>query len=95
MTDANLVLGFYDPGFFLGGRMRLDLEAARTAIGAAAALGFLVAPLSFEDVRSMRVELSAGFDAAAVNAMLQSLEDDGLRHLDRAVVARAEAVARI
>lgn len=43
----------------------------------------------------MRVELSAGFDAAAVNAMLQSLEDDGLRHLDRAVVARAEAVARI
>lgn len=167
VTDANLVLGYYDPGFFLGGRMQLDLEAARTAIarvadplgltveeaalgihkvvvesmasaarvhlvergkdprdyamvgfggagpahavdvarvmgissvlippasGAAAALGFLVAPLSFEDVRSMRVELSAGFDADAVNSLLQSLEDEGLRHLDRAGVARAEAV---
>ena len=29
MTDANLVLGYLDPGFFLGGRMRLDLGAAR------------------------------------------------------------------
>ena len=25
VTDANLVLGYYDPGFFLGGRMQLDL----------------------------------------------------------------------
>jgi 5-oxoprolinase (ATP-hydrolysing) len=23
------VLGYYDPGFFLGGRMKLDLDAAR------------------------------------------------------------------
>ena len=29
VTDANLVLGFYDPGFFLGGRMTLDRRAAR------------------------------------------------------------------
>ena len=28
VTDANLVLGFYDPGFFLGGRMALDRKAA-------------------------------------------------------------------
>ncbi|WP_323039245.1 hydantoinase B/oxoprolinase family protein [Gemmobacter sp.] len=33
VTDANLVLGYYDPGFFLGGRMKLDLPAAREAIG--------------------------------------------------------------
>jgi 5-oxoprolinase (ATP-hydrolysing)/N-methylhydantoinase A len=33
VTDANLVLGYYDPGFFLGGTMALDLQAARTAIG--------------------------------------------------------------
>lgn len=33
VTDANLVLGYYDPGFFLGGRMALDLEAARAAVG--------------------------------------------------------------
>ena len=143
VTDANLVLGYYDPGFFLGGRMTLDLDAAKRAMstrrasrsasrrseaawgihkvvvesmaaaarvhlvekgkdprryamvgfggagpahaadvarvlgvseviippasGAASALGFLAAPLSFELVRSLPVELSDGFDAAAIN----------------------------
>ena len=33
VTDANLVLGYYDPGFFLGGSMTLDVAAARAAIG--------------------------------------------------------------
>ena len=37
LTDANLVLGRIDPEFFLGGRMALDLEAARSALGALAA----------------------------------------------------------
>jgi N-methylhydantoinase A len=32
VTDASLVLGYIDAGFFLGGSMRLDLEAARRAI---------------------------------------------------------------
>jgi len=32
VTDADLVLGYLDPNFFLGGRMKLDLEAARRAI---------------------------------------------------------------
>jgi N-methylhydantoinase A len=32
VTDADLVLGYLDPAFFLGGRMPLDLEAARRAI---------------------------------------------------------------
>ena len=32
LTDANLVLGYLDPGFFLGGAMRLDKAAAETAI---------------------------------------------------------------
>ncbi|MCC2113033.1 MAG: hydantoinase/oxoprolinase family protein, partial [Hyphomicrobiales bacterium] len=31
-TDANLVLGYLDPAFFAGGKMQLDVEAARTAI---------------------------------------------------------------
>jgi len=31
-TDANLVLGFLDPEYFAGGKMRLDVEAARAAI---------------------------------------------------------------
>jgi N-methylhydantoinase A len=32
VTDADLVLGHLDPDFFLGGEMRLDLEAARVAM---------------------------------------------------------------
>lgn len=32
VTDANVVLGRLDPGGFLGGSMRLDVEAARRAI---------------------------------------------------------------
>jgi len=40
VTDANLVLGYLDPGSFLGGRRRLDRSAAETAIdGIAARLG--------------------------------------------------------
>jgi len=32
VTDADLVLGYLDPGYFLGGRMELDVGAARAAI---------------------------------------------------------------
>ena len=32
VTDAAAVLGYIDPDFFLGGRMALDLDAARTAL---------------------------------------------------------------
>ena len=32
VTDADLVLGYLDPNFFLGGRMELDVEAAGEAI---------------------------------------------------------------
>ena len=32
LTDANVVLGYLDPDFFLGGDMRLDAGAARAAI---------------------------------------------------------------
>jgi acetone carboxylase beta subunit len=33
VTDADLVLGYLDPNYFIGGRIRLDVEAARRAIG--------------------------------------------------------------
>ncbi|MBE0595377.1 MAG: hydantoinase/oxoprolinase family protein, partial [Gemmatimonadales bacterium] len=40
VTDANLVLGYLDPGYFLGGKMSLDKERARQAIaGLAGSLG--------------------------------------------------------
>jgi 5-oxoprolinase (ATP-hydrolysing)/N-methylhydantoinase A len=32
VTDANLLLGYYDPGFFLGGTMALDKAAAEAAL---------------------------------------------------------------
>jgi N-methylhydantoinase A/oxoprolinase/acetone carboxylase beta subunit len=32
VTDANLVLGYLDPGYFLGGRMSLDRDSAKAAI---------------------------------------------------------------
>jgi N-methylhydantoinase A len=32
VTDADLVLGYLDPGYFLGGAMKLDVAAARAAI---------------------------------------------------------------
>ncbi len=36
VTDANLMLGYLDPGFFLGGRMRLDARAAEAAMATVA-----------------------------------------------------------
>src|SRR5690606_14048979 len=32
VTDAALVLGYVDPGFFLGGAIKLDTNAARAAV---------------------------------------------------------------
>ena len=32
VTDANLVLGYLNPDYFLGGRMTLDTDAARVAM---------------------------------------------------------------
>lgn len=32
VTDADLLLGYLNPAYFLGGEMRLDVEAARTAV---------------------------------------------------------------
>jgi N-methylhydantoinase A len=37
VTDADLLLGYLDPARFLGGRMRLDVDAARAAMGELAA----------------------------------------------------------
>lgn len=34
VTDADLVLGYLDPGFFLGGEMELAIDPAREALGA-------------------------------------------------------------
>jgi N-methylhydantoinase A len=73
LTDANLALGFYDPGYFLGGAMRLDRAASDGVIGArvASAIGVDVPRAAWgihetinEDVaRAFRVHASEiGFD---------------------------------
>jgi N-methylhydantoinase A len=33
VTDADLILGYLDPDYFLGGKMQLDQESARAALG--------------------------------------------------------------
>ena len=33
VTDADLILGYLDAGYFLGGKMQLDVDAARNALG--------------------------------------------------------------
>ncbi len=167
VTDANLLLGYYDPGFFLGGRMGLDRDAAERALakvgeklglgaletawgihrmvvenmaaaarihivekgkdprayamvgfggagpahaaevarvlgvkqvlippasGAASALGFLAAPLSFEQVRSHLVRLEAPEAAATIDTILRELADTARTHLIAAGVAEADVV---
>ncbi len=37
VTDASLILGYLNPGFFAGGEISLDVEAARSAVTAVAA----------------------------------------------------------
>ena len=80
LTDANLLLGYLDPAFFLGGEMALDRTAAERAVGELAAdLGVEPVRAAFgvhetinEDIaRAFRVHAAErGFDtrAAAVVA---------------------------
>ena len=164
VTDANIVLGYYDPNCFLGGAMRLDADAAKRAIaviavplglsveeaargihkiavesmadaarvhlaekgkdprryamvgfggagpahaaevarslgvneviippasGAASALGFLAAPLSFECVRSRPTTLAGDWDPVPINTVLSELEQEGRRLLRDAGVSEA------
>jgi 5-oxoprolinase (ATP-hydrolysing)/N-methylhydantoinase A len=167
VTDANVMLGYYDPEYFLGGRMALDMPAAERALGtlaqaldidvpqaawgihkvvvesmaaaarvhlvekgldprhyamvgfggagpahacdvarvlgvreviippasgAASALGFLTAPLSFDLVRSYPLEFAPGFDVEGVNAALEELEREGRDRLAEAGVSPEEIV---
>jgi len=170
VTDADLVLGYLDPAFFLGGKMKLDREAALRAIrdrvakplgmdevraawgihqvvnenmasaarihaiergkdprayplfafggagpvhayrvarilglstllvppgaGAASALGFLVAPLAFDFVRSAYFRLDQ-LDWETLNRLYGEMEEEGFGLLQSSGVAREDmAVSR-
>ena len=161
VTDADLLLGYLDADYFLGGGMHLDRKAARAALetqiaaptkltltdaawgihnivdenmanasrvlavekgvdltdytmiafggagpvhafnvcrklgigrflvphvaGVASALGFLVAPLSFDFIRTYILKLT-DFDAGTLNRIYREMEDEGRRLLAKAGV---------
>ena len=62
VTDANLVLGYLNPDYFLGGRMRLDVDAARRGIEARVArplgLGVAEAAWGIHQVVTTNMELA-------------------------------------
>jgi 5-oxoprolinase (ATP-hydrolysing) len=164
VTDANLLLGYYDPGFFLGGTMSLDKAAAESVVGrmgeklnlstmdtawgihavvceamasaarvhliekgrdprryamvafggagpahaarvarvlgigevlipnasgAASAVGFLTAPLAYEQSRSLLTALRPDTDWAGVNAAFSALEGQVREKLRQAGIADA------
>ena len=62
------------------------------ASGAASALGFLAAPLSFEQVRSHPVRLDRPGAAPAIDAVLTELEADTRAEITNAGIAPADVV---
>ena len=81
VTDANLVLGRIDPGFFLGGGMRLDLQSAEKAINdrIAGPLG-----LSIDEAADGIIRVAVSAMAAAIRL---SLFEKGLDPRDFALVS--------
>jgi N-methylhydantoinase A len=77
VTDADLVLGYLDPGFFLGGRMRLDASAAREAIRRAVAepLGLGIEEAAWGIHRSVNEVMA---NAARVHVLERGRDPRGL-----------------
>ena len=68
-TDANLVLGYLNPDYFLGGRMALDVEAARNAIDnhVAKPLGLSIEQAAAGMFHVMNVNMAAGLKEISVS----------------------------
>lgn len=77
VTDADLVLGYLDPAYFLGGRMVLDVEAARAAIAMHIAdpLGVDVAEAAWGIHRTANEDMA---NAARVHAVERGKDPTGL-----------------
>ena len=80
VTDAALVLGYIDPDFFLGGRMALAVDAARTAVATQIArpLG-----LSLDDAALAIIELAT---ETMINAIEEITVKQGIDPEDTAIV---------
>ena len=85
VTDANVVLGLIEPGDFLGGRMRLDREAAEAAVGA---LG--------DELGLGPVEAALTIHTACNHNMIAAIEDitvmEGINPRDSFLVAGGGAI---
>ena len=66
VTDASLIVGYLDPDFFLGGRMRLDPAAAAEALGSS-----IAEPLhmSLDEAASAVLELQIEHMVGAIEAI--------------------------
>ena len=68
VTDANLVLGLLDPGYFLGGRLALDTDAAHRAVATVAdALGLKVAEAAYAIHVTSNENMIAAIEDITVN----------------------------
>jgi N-methylhydantoinase A/oxoprolinase/acetone carboxylase beta subunit len=96
VTDADLVLGYLDPGYFLGGEMRLDREAATSAIERRIArpLGLSVEQAAWAIHRVANEEMANAF---RIHAMEQGRDPAryGLLAFGGAGPVHAYGVARI
>lgn len=101
VTDANLVLGRLDPDYFLGGRMRLDVAKAESALASLAAQ----AKMSAIDLASSIVEIANENMASAIKMVSIERGHDprrfalfafgGAGPLHAAAVARSLRIPRV
>ncbi|MBX9609741.1 MAG: hydantoinase/oxoprolinase family protein [Gammaproteobacteria bacterium] len=80
VTDAAVVLGYIDPDYFLGGRMRLDAGAARAAIATVAA------PLGI-GVDEAAYSIFAVSNEIMINAIKDITVSEGIDPAEAVVVA--------
>jgi len=80
VTDAALVLGYIDPDYFLGGRMRLDVDAARAAIETVSA------PLGLS-VEAAAYSIFAVSNETMINAIKDITVSEGIDPGEAVIVA--------
>ena len=80
VTDAALVLGYIDPDYFLGGRMQLDVEAARAAVRA------IAEPLGLS-VEAAAYSIFAVSNETMINAIKDITVSEGLDPSEAVIVA--------
>ncbi len=101
VTDANLVLGYLDPGNFLGGRRVLDRAAAEAAFGRlGAALGLGAAEAAAGAYRIANLRMADGIRLATVRRGVDPrrftlLAFGGAAGLHASAVARELGMARV